>query len=44
ETFEVLQKVSESALAEGDILLSLTTHQDLGWIDEIENCVIMRDT
>jgi alpha-mannosidase len=44
ETFEVLKKVSESALAEGDILLSLTTHQDLGWIDEIENCVIMRDT
>ncbi len=44
ETFEVLKKVSESALAEGDILLSLTTHQDLGWVDEIENCVIMRDT
>ena len=44
ETFEVLQKVSESALADGDVLLSLTTHQDLGWIDEIENCVIMRDT
>ncbi len=44
ETYEVLKKVSESALAEGDILLSLTTHQDLGWIDEIENCVIMRDT
>jgi alpha-mannosidase len=44
ETFEVLQKVSESALADGNVLLSLTTHQDLGWIDEIENCVIMRDT
>ncbi len=44
ETFEVLKKVSESALAEGDILLSLTTHQDHGWIDEIENCAIMRDT
>ena len=44
ETYEVLKEVSESALAEGDILLSLTTHQDLGWIDEIENCVIMRDT
>jgi alpha-mannosidase len=44
ESYEVLKKVSESALAEGDILLSLTTHQDLGWIDEIEKCVIMRDT
>ena len=44
ETFQVLKSVSESALASGDILLSLTTHQDLGWIDEIENCVIMRDT
>ncbi len=44
ETFEVLKKVSESALSSGDILLSLTTHQDLGWVDEIENCVIMRDT
>lgn len=44
ETYEVLKKVSESAMASGDILLSLTTHQDLGWIDEIENCVIMRDT
>ena len=43
-TFEVLKKVSGSVLAEGEILLSLTTHQDLGWIDEIEKCVIMRDT
>ncbi len=44
ETFEVLRKVSESPLAKGEILLSLTTHQDLGWIDEIEKCVVMRDT
>jgi len=44
ETFEVLKKVSESALADGSILLSLTTHQDLGWVDEIEKCVVMRDT
>ncbi|KPL15565.1 MAG: hypothetical protein AMS26_07355 [Bacteroides sp. SM23_62] len=44
ETFEVLKKASGSALAEGDVLLSLTTHQDHGWIDEIENCAIMRDT
>ena len=44
ETFEILQRVSKSSLAEGNILLSLTTHQDLGWVDEIENCVVMRDT
>ena len=44
DTYDVLKKVSQSALADGEVLLSLTTHQDLGWIDEIENCVIMRDT
>lgn len=44
ETFEVLKEVSKSPLADGDILLSLTTHQDLGWVDEIEKCVVMRDT
>jgi alpha-mannosidase len=44
ETFEILKKVSESPLSDGDILLSLTTHQDLGWVDEIEKCVVMRDT
>lgn len=44
ETFEILQKVSKSPLANGNILLSLTTHQDLGWVDEIEKCVVMRDT
>jgi alpha-mannosidase len=44
ETFEVLKEVSESPLADGSILLSFTTHQDLGWLDEIEKCVIMRDT
>ena len=44
ETFEILKKVKASNLADGEILLSLTTHQDLGWIDEIEKCVVMRDT
>ena len=44
QTFEVLKKVSSSSLANGEVLLSLTTHQDLGWVDEIENCVVMRDT
>lgn len=44
ETFEILKKVTHSALANGHVLLSLTTHQDLAWADEIEKCVIMRDT
>ncbi len=44
ETFEILRKVSESSLSHGNILLSITTHQDLGWLDEIEKCVVMRDT
>lgn len=44
ETFELLQKVAKSPLANGSVLLSLTTHQDLGWVDEIEKCVVMRDT
>jgi len=43
ESFEILSQVSKSALADGSVLLSLTTHQDLGWIDEIEKCVVMRD-
>ncbi|MDB4581607.1 glycosyl hydrolase-related protein [Draconibacterium sp.] len=44
ETFEVLKQVKASALANGEVLLSLTTHQDLGWVDEIAKCVVMRDT
>ncbi|WP_052670622.1 glycoside hydrolase family 38 N-terminal domain-containing protein [Draconibacterium sediminis] len=43
ETFDILKKASESALANGSILLSLTTHQDLAWADEISKCVIWRD-
>ncbi len=44
ETFDILKKVSKSSLANGEILLSLTTHQDLGWVDQIEKCAAMRDT
>lgn len=44
ETFKLLKEVSESPASKGEILLSITTHQDLGWIDEVEKCVIMRDT
>jgi alpha-mannosidase len=44
ETFEVLKKATGTSLAKGSIFLSLTTHQDLGWVDEIEKCIVMRDT
>lgn len=44
ETFDILKEVTDSPLSSGRILLSLTTHQDLGWIDEISKCVVMRDT
>jgi alpha-mannosidase len=44
ETFNLLKKVSESVSSKGEILLSITTHQDLGWVDEVEKCIIMRDT
>ena len=44
ETFNLLKKVSESVCSKGEILLSITTHQDLGWVDEVEKCIIMRDT
>jgi alpha-mannosidase len=44
EAFEIIKEVSKSPLADGNVLLSVTTHQDLGWVDEIEKCVVMRDT
>ena len=44
ETFNLLKQVSGSVCSKGEILLSITTHQDLGWVDEVEKCVIMRDT
>jgi alpha-mannosidase len=44
ETFLLLKKVSESIGAKGEIILSVTTHQDLGWVDEVEKCIILRDT
>lgn len=44
ETFKLLREVSASPSSKGELLLSITTHQDLGWVDEVEKCVIMRDT
>ena len=44
ERFKLLKEVSESPASRGEILLSITTHQDLGWVDEVEKCIILRDT
>ena len=44
DTYTLLKKISESVCSKGEILLSITTHQDLGWVDEVEKCIIMRDT
>lgn len=44
ETYGLLKKLSSSQLSTGDIYLFTTTHQDLGWLDHIENCIINRDT
>jgi len=44
DTYKLLKEISSSVVSEGEILLSITTHQDLGWVDEVEKCIIMRDT
>ncbi len=44
DTYKLLKEISFSVASKGEILLSITTHQDLGWVDEVEKCVIMRDT
>jgi alpha-mannosidase len=44
DTYRLLKKISESVCSKGEILLSITTHQDLGWVDEVEKCIILRDT
>ncbi|MBK9391274.1 MAG: alpha-mannosidase [Bacteroidetes bacterium] len=44
DTYKLLKEISASVASKGEILLSITTHQDLGWVDEVEKCVIMRDT
>ncbi|MBK8882098.1 MAG: alpha-mannosidase [Bacteroidales bacterium] len=44
ETFGLLKEISGSVCSKGEILLSITTHQDLGWVDEVEKCIILRDT
>jgi len=44
DTYYLLREISRSVCGTGEILLSITTHQDLGWVDEVEKCIIMRDT
>jgi alpha-mannosidase len=44
DTYVLLRQISESVCSKGEILLSITTHQDLGWVDEVEKCIILRDT
>ncbi len=44
DTYNLLREISRSVCGKGEILLSITTHQDLGWVDEVEKCIIMRDT
>ena len=44
DTYNLLKEVSGSVCSRGEILLSITTHQDLGWVDEVEKCIILRDT
>ncbi len=31
-----MKEISASVCAKGEILLSITTYHDLGWIDEVE--------
>jgi alpha-mannosidase len=44
DTYNLLKEISGSVCSKGEILLSITTHQDLGWVDEVEKCIILRDT
>ena len=44
QTFQLMNDLSNSQLGTGDIYLFTTTHQDLGWIDHPEMCIIFRDT
>lgn len=44
ETYKLLKSLSDSRLKNGEIYLFTTTHQDLGWLDDIESCIVTRDT
>lgn len=44
ETFDLLQKLSNSQLGKGEIFVFTTTHQDIGWLEQPDICIINRDT
>lgn len=44
ESYKLLKNLSDSRLKNGEIFLFTTTHQDLGWLDDIESCIVTRDT
>ena len=43
-TFRLLENLSKSQLATGEIYLFTTTHQDIAWLEQPEVCIINRDT
>ncbi len=44
ESFQLLKKLSDSQLRNGNIFIFTTTHQDLGWLNNIDACIADRDT
>lgn len=43
ETYDLLTDLSKSKLSNGKIMLFITTHEDIAWLDEPEICKIDRD-
>lgn len=43
-SFELLKQINELSAGKASIYLTITTHQDLAWINSIEKCIIDRDT
>lgn len=43
-SFELLKQINELSSGKASIYLTITTHQDLAWINSIEKCIIDRDT
>jgi len=44
KTYRLLEDLSKSQLATGEIYLFTTTHQDIAWLEQPEACIINRDT
>ena len=43
-SFDLLKHINELSSGKASIYLTITTHQDLAWINSIEKCIIDRDT